>query len=66
MFQLRNLEDAGEERNLLLINVSPIDQGHSLLVPWADRILPQQVAPRGALHTGEVTINSREQSHIKW
>jgi len=49
VFQLRNLEDAGEERNLLLINVSPIDQGHSLLVPWADRILPQQVTFEGAL-----------------
>jgi len=49
VFQLRNLEEECEERHLLLINVSPIDAGHSLLVPGVDRVLPQQVTLEGAL-----------------
>ena len=44
VFELKNLNEKEEHgRNILLINVSPIDQGHCLLVPNVEALLPQQV-----------------------
>ena len=46
VFELKNLDEKEEKengRNILLINVSPIDQGHCLLVPNVEALLPQQV-----------------------
>ena len=45
VFVLKNLNEKKHDsgRNILLINVSPIDEGHSLLVPNVEAILPQQV-----------------------
>ena len=44
LFELRNLErQQSEGRHLLIINVSPIDPGHSLLVPSCEARLPQQL-----------------------
>ena len=45
VFVLKNLDETEQNhrRNVLLINVSPIDNGHCLLVPNVEAILPQQV-----------------------
>ena len=45
VFELKNLDDKEQHggRNVLLINVSPIDEGHCLLVPNVEAVLPQQV-----------------------
>jgi len=50
VFELKNLDEKQEHgRNILLINVSPIDQGHCLLVPNVEALLPQQVTEAAAL-----------------
>jgi len=51
VFVLKNLNEKKHDsgRNVLLINVSPIDEGHSLLVPNVEAILPQQVTEAAAL-----------------
>ena len=41
VFVFKNLDSSAE--SLLLINVSPIDKGHCLLVPNIEKVLPQQV-----------------------
>ena len=41
VFVFKNLDSSAE--SLLLINVSPIDIGHCLLVPNIEKVLPQQV-----------------------
>ena len=41
VFVFQNLDSSAE--SLLLINVSPIDIGHCLLVPNIEKVLPQQV-----------------------
>ena len=41
VFVFKNLDSSAE--SLLLINVSPIDKGHCLLVPNIEKLLPQQV-----------------------
>ena len=41
VFVFKNLDSSAE--SLLLINVSPIDKGHCLLVPNVEKVLPQQV-----------------------
>ena len=44
VFVLKNLDKAQDQgRSILLINVSPIDEGHCLLVPNVEALLPQQV-----------------------
>ena len=45
VFVLKNLDEKEQDllRNVLLINVSPIDEGHCLLVPNVEYLLPQQV-----------------------
>ena len=45
VFELKNHDEEKQKhgRNVLLINVSPIDQGHCLLVPNVEALLPQQV-----------------------
>jgi len=51
VFVLKNLDETelNHGRNVLLINVSPIDNGHCLLVPNVEAILPQQVTEAAAL-----------------
>jgi len=50
VFVLKNLDKAQDQgRSILLINVSPIDEGHCLLVPNVEALLPQQVTEAAAL-----------------
>ena len=46
VFVMKNLDEKEQDhsRNVLLINVSPIDEGHCLLVPNVEDLLPQQVS----------------------
>jgi len=47
VFVFKNLDSSAE--SLLLINVSPIDIGHCLLVPNIEKVLPQQITEESAL-----------------
>jgi len=47
VFVFKNLDSSAE--SLLLINVSPIDKGHCLLVPNIEKVLPQQITEESAL-----------------
>ena len=49
VFVFKNLDSSAE--SLLLINVSPIDIGHCLLVPHIEKVLPQQVQHMATLYS---------------
>ena len=58
VFVLKNLDEKEQDllRNVLLINVSPIDEGHCLLVPNVEYLLPQQVRQRKLLQKSFRTL----------
>lgn len=54
-----NSADCGRSPNLLVINVSPIEYGHVLLVPRVMDLLPQQIRPDLLLLALQMAVESR-------
>ncbi|KAK7504796.1 hypothetical protein BaRGS_00003824 [Batillaria attramentaria] len=55
----QRLETASEERHALVINVSPMEYGHTLLVPQIDQCLPQVLTETSIRVALEMTLLSK-------